>query len=160
MNWDAVGSLAEVFAALAVMATLIYLAVQVRQSRDLLEENRKIALSQVFQSRVGFRMDYHLRLAEAANAEVLAKVGYWDDVETVMEKYMDLSATEKEQFRQMQFASVQMVENAIYQNELGLLENKQFAQSRAYAQRMYPLWMELKIYSPKITEYVNEKADA
>jgi hypothetical protein len=52
------------------------------------------------------------------------------------------------------------VENAIYQNELGLLENKQFAQSRAYAQRMYPLWIELKIDSPKITEYDNEKADA
>ena len=32
MNWDAVAALAELLAALAVVASLVYLAVQVRQN--------------------------------------------------------------------------------------------------------------------------------
>ena len=44
------GNVGKFLGSIAVLVTLIYLAVQVRHSRDLLEENRKIALSQVFQN--------------------------------------------------------------------------------------------------------------
>jgi len=46
MNWDAIGAIGELLGALVVLVTLIYLAVQVRHSRDLLEDNKKIATSQ------------------------------------------------------------------------------------------------------------------
>jgi hypothetical protein len=37
MNWDAIGAIAEVFGAIAVLVTLIYFSVQIRQSNKLAE---------------------------------------------------------------------------------------------------------------------------
>ncbi|MFC1579149.1 hypothetical protein ACFL3Y_02045 [Pseudomonadota bacterium] len=37
MNWDAIGAVAEVFGAAAVLVTLIYLSLQIRQSNSLAE---------------------------------------------------------------------------------------------------------------------------
>jgi hypothetical protein len=34
MNWEAVSAIADVFASIAVLVTLIYLALQVRQAKD------------------------------------------------------------------------------------------------------------------------------
>ena len=39
MNWDAVGAIAEVIGAIAVIVTLAYLAVQIRQNSRLLESS-------------------------------------------------------------------------------------------------------------------------
>ena len=39
MNWDAIGALGEIIGALAVLITLIYLAVQVRQAKHQLDLN-------------------------------------------------------------------------------------------------------------------------
>ena len=47
MNWEAVAAVGELISAFAVLATLIYLAVQVRHSKELLERSEKIALSDV-----------------------------------------------------------------------------------------------------------------
>ncbi|MDD9888763.1 MAG: hypothetical protein OXU30_00295 [Gammaproteobacteria bacterium] len=46
MNWEAVGAISEIIGALAVVATLAYLAVQIRQSNDLLRsESRQTLVS-------------------------------------------------------------------------------------------------------------------
>lgn len=37
MNWEAIGAIGEVFGALAVLVTLFYFAVQIRQSNKLAE---------------------------------------------------------------------------------------------------------------------------
>ena len=37
MNWEAIGAVAELLGAVAVLATLVYLARQIRQSRDAVE---------------------------------------------------------------------------------------------------------------------------
>ena len=37
MNWDAISAVAEVFGAAAVLVTLIYLSIQIRQSNSLAE---------------------------------------------------------------------------------------------------------------------------
>jgi hypothetical protein len=42
MNWDAIGALAELAAAVGVIITLIYLAVQIRQSSSLVAQNNKL----------------------------------------------------------------------------------------------------------------------
>jgi len=39
MNWDAIGAIAELAGALAVIATLAYLAVQLRQNSALLKSS-------------------------------------------------------------------------------------------------------------------------
>ena len=41
MNWDAIGAVGEVIGALAVVATLFYLVIQVRQSRQATEANTR-----------------------------------------------------------------------------------------------------------------------
>ena len=46
MNWDAIGAVSEIIGALAVVITLAYLAVQIRQSNDLLRsESRQTLVS-------------------------------------------------------------------------------------------------------------------
>jgi hypothetical protein len=42
VNWEALGALAELTAAIAVILTLIYLAVQIKQSGQLVERNNKL----------------------------------------------------------------------------------------------------------------------
>lgn len=42
MNWDALGAIAELVGAIAVVLTLIYLAVQIRQSSKLVEQNTRM----------------------------------------------------------------------------------------------------------------------
>jgi len=37
MNWDAVGAIAELLGAIGVIASLVYLATQIRQSRDQMQ---------------------------------------------------------------------------------------------------------------------------
>jgi len=46
MNWDALGSIAELFGAIAVFATLAYLAVQVRQSNIVTREQAQYHMLQ------------------------------------------------------------------------------------------------------------------
>ena len=55
MNWDAVGAIAELAGALAVVATLFYLASQVRQGREATEANTK----SVEQSRLFAEAEFH-----------------------------------------------------------------------------------------------------
>ena len=46
MNWDALAAISEIIGALAVVITLAYLAVQIRQSNDLLRsESRQTLVS-------------------------------------------------------------------------------------------------------------------
>ena len=43
MDWDAVGAIAEMFGAFGVIATLLYLATQIRQSKKLLDDDARFA---------------------------------------------------------------------------------------------------------------------
>jgi hypothetical protein len=80
MNWDAIGALGELVGAFAVLTTLVYLAVQIKHSRTLLDESRQIALSQVHHLRANslkdilkMAMDEPLRgIVEKAGAMNLA----------------------------------------------------------------------------------------
>ena len=41
MNWDAIGAIAELLGAVGVIASLVYLAGQIRHSREQMSENTK-----------------------------------------------------------------------------------------------------------------------
>ena len=68
MSWDAIGALAEVFGAIAVVGTIIFLAIQVRQSDTTQQDSNTIAraraVDQVYEQLQGFR------LLVASDAEV------------------------------------------------------------------------------------------
>jgi hypothetical protein len=50
MNWDAIGAIAELLGAIGVIASLIYLATQIRQSREQMGENTRAARASGYQS--------------------------------------------------------------------------------------------------------------
>ena len=50
MNWEAIGAIGEVVGAVAVISTLIYLAVQIRQNNRNLAEATSASISQSFAS--------------------------------------------------------------------------------------------------------------
>lgn len=66
MNWDAMGAVAETVGAIAVVATLIYLAIQIRQSVDYSRTSQNRTLLESYE-------DYNdLVFANPAVAELLA----------------------------------------------------------------------------------------
>ena len=75
MNWEAIGAIGERVGAFAVFATLVYLAVQVRHSKALLERNEKISLSQVHQARTDTRVNMHIAQMNVPNYTGLISVG-------------------------------------------------------------------------------------
>ncbi len=50
MNWEAFGAIAEMVGGIAVLVTLVYLALQVRQNSVLLEQNTKTARQAILRS--------------------------------------------------------------------------------------------------------------
>lgn len=41
MNWDAIGAIAELLGAIGVIVSLVYLATQIRQSREQMAHNTR-----------------------------------------------------------------------------------------------------------------------
>jgi hypothetical protein len=136
MNWDAIAAIAELLGSLAVLATLIYLSLQVRQSKQILEENRKLALSQVFQARSDTKHAMHLQGTTEFLATALAKVrelepGKHDEVEKV------LTPAELNCLRSWQAAWATHTDNVAYQSELGLMDEETIEiAATAYAQTL------------------------
>jgi hypothetical protein len=49
VNWDAIGAIAELLGALGVIGSLVYLATQIRESREQMKENTRAARSTAYQ---------------------------------------------------------------------------------------------------------------
>ena len=107
------GNVGEFLGSIAVLVTLIYLAVQVRHSRDLLEENRKIALSQVFQERA--RDWFALNNIAIQHPEIY---------ETLRKEPSEVSSEEQGQLLAMGGMIGGHLNNMLYQGELGLLSDE------------------------------------
>ena len=74
MNWDAIGAIGEIIGAGAVVASLVYLATQIRT------QNRESRMSSMHLIAVGYR-DGLARMAEGDMAELFAKAN--DDFESL-----------------------------------------------------------------------------
>ena len=122
------GNYGEFVGAIAVVATLFYLALQVRHSRESVEantqsldENRRVLMAATYQARVQ-NMSDNARLMAGSNelAEIHFKAleAGWPSL-VALEK---LDGVERHRFRhwvQLQFLNI---ENLHYQYELGLLD--------------------------------------
>ena len=138
MNWEAIGAVGELVGAIAVLTTLVYLAVQVRQSKILLERNEKIALSQVHQARATTRIHHHIAQFDSDY--------YTPGIAALFENpsAVDaLSEDERIRARAMYHSTVVMQDNALYQGELGLLDSDTLQSAKDVVIRNYVLWKEL-----------------
>ena len=146
MNWEAIGAIGETISAIAVLATLIYLAVQVKHSKTLLERNEKIALSQVHQARADTRVNQHLTQFDSP-FYTKAISSLWYNPDGVDE----LSEEELPHARAMFMAAVVIQDNALFQGDLGLLDAETLRASRDIVVRNYPVWKKLEIpVTPRI----------
>jgi len=49
MNWDAIGAIAELLGAIGVIASLVYLATQIRHSREQMGQNTRATRASAYQ---------------------------------------------------------------------------------------------------------------
>jgi hypothetical protein len=139
MNWDAVAAISEAIGATAVIATLIYLARQVRLSRDATEENTKAtraasaALSQdslaQINELIATNPDLSKLIAEAASSGSLA----------------GFTREELFRFATLLRANMQRFEAMYFRYEEGLLESRVWEVRRS--------WMASFIKTPAVAEW-------
>lgn len=164
MNWDAIGAIAELLGSFAVFATLIYLAVQVRHSRDLLEENRKVALSEVYRDRVGFRIGHLYQRMNPMMLEIDVKLrGGTSDFnnEEYIANFQLLSPSEQLAAKYLETAVAHSMENSLYQVELGLLDELQQSTLFGALEEIAQRWDEIGIIiPPRIQRWREQNAGA
>lgn len=138
------GALGEFVGAIGVIATLAYLATQIRQNTRSMEEGKRLALAQTYQMRADA---LQTMLVQAANSEhvgpILVKLtglGYPESVDAIDQ----LSAEERGRFRQWQIAQQTHWDNLFYQYQQGFLDVEYYEGAfRERVKRLAPTWRAL-----------------
>ena len=114
MSWEAIGAIAELVGAVAVLASLLYLANQIKQ-------NTEVARSVARQG-----------IAETAIAEASSVVDHPDLAELIFRDLSGGHVEDHEDFRLQLFAfrSLRLYENAHYQYRAGMLDDDEWAPLR------------------------------
>lgn len=155
------GNIGEFIGSVAVLATLIYLAVQVRDGKQLLETNKKIALGQVSQMNAEFRLSLQRYLAEQEIIELREKVEQGDSVYSEVHKknFDQLTDREKMLWRSIQAQFAIMHDDGLYQASLGLMDDRdRKILERAVMQSM-PYWKYFNNYIPTRLKSWYERRD-
>lgn len=146
MNIMELGALGEFLGSIAVLVTLVYLSVQVRQNTRSMVESRKLALAQTYQLRSDA---LQMMLVKAADSDHIAPIiskltdaGYPEDV-GVLET---LSKLERQRFRLWQIAQETHWDNMFYQFQQGYIDDEYYRDSfRKRVRRLAPTWQALKV---------------
>ena len=103
MSWDALAAIAEALGAVAVLASLVYLATQVRQNTQMIKSSIRQQLTATSQDVIFKGIDLAEVVAKAANGATL-------------------TAAEQIQLNQLHRAALRGLEDFAYQNQHGLLD--------------------------------------
>jgi hypothetical protein len=128
MNWNAIGAVAELLGAIGVIASLVYLAGQIRDSRDRVSENTRAVRAGAYQQ---FQENLRTTTMEALTVPSLEGVVFrgMDDPETLSEEEMT-------RFRWWLIGMFIVYENAHYQYRMGLLEEDRWRIHRSNLQSL------------------------
>ena len=117
MNWEAIGAIGEIVGAIAVVATLAYLAFQIKVSRQA-------TIADMYQRRAQSRSDIHRSVAlnDPGFASILNR--YLDAQRVSGTKIALEGLTKEERFRYSQWtqANVVNMDNVYFQYRRGLIE--------------------------------------
>ena len=130
---EVLGNVGEFLGSIAVLVTLVYLAVQVRHSRTLLEENRKVALSQVHAAKTDVSMRQEEAMMDGRLSNIVAKTR--DGTQAGIAKGLTredaysrtieaLARAERLQLISYNQMHALELDNLAYQDELGLLNEE------------------------------------
>lgn len=148
MSLIELGALGEFLGSIAVLATLVYLAVQLRQNTHSINESKKLALAQTYQMRADA---LQMMLVTAADSRfigpVIAKLttaGYPEDIRALD----DLSAEERGRFRMWQIAQQTHWDNMFFQYQQGYIDEEYYRDAfKVRVRRLAPTWEELGLSS-------------
>ncbi len=148
MNLQDWGALGEIVGAIAVVASLIYLAKQIGQHNHQIEEGRRLALAQTYQMRAD---GLQAMLVQAADSDHigpiiirLTELGYPQDV-TALDR---LSPEELGRFRMWQIAQQTHWDNMHYQYQQGYLDPEYYEDAfKERVVRLAPTWRALGLTS-------------
>jgi hypothetical protein len=146
MTLSDLGSLGEMVSAAAVVVTLWYLAVQIRQNTHAMEEGKRLALAQTYQMRADA---LQTMLVHAADSQYigplitkLTQQGYPEDVSALDR----LTPDERGRFRQWQIAQQTHWDNMFFQYQQGYLDEEYYRDAfRERVARLAPTWKALGI---------------
>ena len=116
MNWDAIGAIAELLGAIGVIASLVYLAVQLKQNTRALQASSyqmfRQEVTQVFQSPVAIH-------------------GLSKTIRTGLTDFERLDEDEAFEFGYWAHGVVHTYDNAYYQYRVGMLDGDRWEMQRA-----------------------------
>ncbi len=140
------GALGEFLGSIAVLATLVYLSVQIRQNTRSMGESKKLALAQTYQMRSDA---LQMMLVQAADSEhigpIISKLtgaGYPEDIGALEQ----LSKVERQRFRLWQIAQETHWDNMFFQYQQGFIDEEYYRDSfRERVRRLAPTWKALNV---------------
>ena len=112
MNWDAIGAIAELIGAIAVVITLIYLAIQVRQNTRAIRLDTGHAITEEFRGMFAL-MAEHMELADLVHRAATDPAS--------------ISGAEKVRYYGLNGNFVRALENAYIQRSEGALDPRHWA---------------------------------
>jgi hypothetical protein len=140
------GALGELLGSIAVLATLVYLSVQIRQNTRSMDESKKLALAQTYQMRADA---LQMMLVHAADSNHIGPIitkltgdGYPEDIAALDH----LSKEERGRFRQWQIAQQTHWDNMYFQYQQGFIDEEYYRDSfRERVRRLAPTWKALRV---------------
>jgi hypothetical protein len=147
MTIEELAAIGEIVGATGVIASLIYLSVQIRQNTHAMDEGRRLALAQTYQMRADALQQMVVTAATTEIGAIIVKLtddGYPDDISALDR----LSADELGRFRLWQIAQHTHWDNLHFQFQQGFLDDEYFNDSfRERTVRLAPVWRALGIAS-------------
>ena len=140
------GALGEFVGAIAVVVTLAYLAIQIRQNTRSMEESKQLALAQTYQMRADALQNMMVHAAESERiGPVITKLtehGYPEDPSSLDQ----LTPIERGRFRQWQIAQQTHWDNMFYQYQQGFLDEEYYRDAFCErVRRLAPIWRALGV---------------
>ena len=122
MNWDAIGAIAELLGAVGVIASLVYLATQIRQSREQMSQNTQAMRASGYQSFFQNMDEVAMRPTSSPEMAQSVRLGLTD---------LD-QLTEEQAFYFQQWISGMFLalDNGLYQFGTGILEEARWRVQR------------------------------
>jgi len=145
MTINELAAIGEIVGGFGVVASLIYLSVQIRQNTHAMDEGRRLALAQTYQMRADALQQMVVKAATSEIGAIIVKLtedGYPEDVSALDR----LSAEELGRFRLWHIAQQTHWDNLFFQYQQGFLDEEYVNESfRERTVRLAPVWRALGI---------------
>jgi hypothetical protein len=142
MKWDAIGAIAELLGAIGVIASLVYLASQIRQSREQMTLNSRTVQASTQQ-----------KISENLNGIVMRATADSENARAIALGSADFAKLEGEDLMRFQLWAGGLLtayENAYYQYRIGLLDENRW---RLYHAQLISVLSPDRAGGPGIADY-------